>query len=337
MTAEKTNRYLSKTLIVFLCEDRELGRNYQSIKSNLLDPLKADFTVFGVTNPRTRSLDGYARMDGWEFDEPADWSRAYEQIGLDLASQRKYVDLGEMFFGGLGLDGSLGSGAIIFYWRYLLGKQLISPTIQLDYEWYCITRSDFYWNAPVPPLSNLNEETVYFLDGEFHGGVSDRFVLFHRSNLENVAAACDRLIEYPELTYAELEGTEDLNPERFLSIEWQRLGVFNDVKFLPYVGYSVRSKDGVTRWSGGKWSKSEDAYVKYPAERRQARLFGVFIREKSDWGGYPLGSSSFRLLFAQMIWRIYSNIFRFGTFWMRALSKLRCKCFETAKKLSRRN
>lgn len=325
MTAENTNSQASQTLTIFLCEDRELGRNFQTISSNLLDPLKADFTVFGVTNPRTRSLAGYARLEGWDFDEPDDWSRAYEEIGLDLANQQRYVDLGEMFFGGLGLDGSKGSGAIIFYWRYLLGKQLMSTYSQLDYEWYCITRSDFYWNAPMPQLSKLDQGNVYFLDGEYHGGVSDRFVLFHRSNLEKVATVCDRLIENPEVMAGQLKGRQGLNPEVFLAIEWQRLGVLNKANFLPYVAYSVRSKSGVTRWSGGKWSRSEDAYIKYPAERRQAKLFGFFLRRPSDWGEYPSGHSSLRLVVARLVWKVFSRGFQLGNYGRRVTSKLRRK------------
>lgn len=294
---------------MLLCEDREIGTTYPSLRDNLLHPLQADLAIFGVRTSAEESIP-YAHQ--WVFPEPQDWTQELVSAGIDLPNLAELASINPMFLGGVlsddksGVDPKpVGSGAIILYWRYQLGKILKSDPLLQDYQWIAITRSDFVWSVPHPPLSNLEPERVYFLDGERYGGVSDRFVLFHRSSLEAVAGVCDTLFEDPGQMLSRLRGLTMLNPEIFLQLEWERRGVMKRALFLPYIAYAIRSQSGVSRWSLGRWNEQIQAYVKYSSEFEQAYLFAFFIRTVRHWGRYPGRHRNARVGMARAAWKLF--------------------------------
>lgn len=298
----------ARGLVILLCQDRELDKTFASMKTNLLGPLNADLALFGTESEASSGID-YAHK--WSFPEPSDWTQEILNIGISAEWLGRLAALHPSFLGGIHLHPEkspagqkTGSGAIILFWRYLLGKTLSESRALDHYDWFVITRSDFTWASPFPPIENLNPNKIYFLNGEKYGGVSDRFILFHRNSLSSVAAVCDELFENPERVYERLRHLPSINPEVFLNVEWGNLGVMERAKFLPYIAFSIRSASGTSRWQMGSWNEELGVFVKYRNEYRQARSFAKLINQPNHWGRFPQGSPSLRLLAATALFRL---------------------------------
>ena len=273
-----------RTLVILLCQDRELNVTREAMKANLLEPLNADLALFGT---RSAASDEVTYRFDWSRPEPDDWLATVTQAGLDEASLTKLASLCSRFLGGTSLPGTEGSGAIILWWRYQLGLLMRQQLSTLPYDWFAITRSDFLWLAPHPPVENLDPATIYFMDGERYGGVSDRHALFHRTHAEKMFAACDELFTNPDAVFDRVSPIRNVNPERFLLAEWRALGVMQRVFFLPYLAFAVRSADGTSRWTMGEWDEQLQLFVKYPAERLQASAYAKLIHTGAQWGRFP--------------------------------------------------
>ena len=295
-------------LVILLCQDRELDKTFGSLNKNLLGPLNADLALFGTESEASRGID-YAHK--WSYPEPSDWTQEILNVGISAEWLGRLAALHPSFLGGIHLGTQTshagqktGSGAIILFWRYLLGKTLSESRELDDYDWFVITRSDFTWASPFPPIENFDPHKIYFLDGEKYGGVSDRFILFHRNSLSSVVAICDELFETPERVYERLRNLSSINPEVFLSVEWGNLGVMERACFLPYIAFSIRSASGTSRWQMGSWNDKLGFFVKYRNEYRQAKSFAKFIRKPNHWGRFPQGFPSLRLLAATVLFRL---------------------------------
>lgn len=299
---------LPKTLVILLSQDREISRTIESLKQNVLKPINGDLALFGVPSRESERVD-YSHT--WLFEEPVDWKAALTNAGLD---EENFAKLGSIDYQFLsqgtkksrdnGEPPGIGSGAIVFYWRYMLSNTLRNSDLRNKYDWFLISRSDMLWQRPHPPIQNFDEQFVYFLDGEHYFGVSDRYVLFHRENFLPVVSACDSLFENPGETYLRLRERRFLNPEVFLLTELERAGVMGKARFLPYMPFAIRSVGGVSRWSLGTWNRGLQVFVKYRSEYCQAKSYGIWIRNTEHWGRYPSEDPSFRIRMGQLSWAI---------------------------------
>lgn len=323
----------SESLVFLLCQDRELSTTFPSIEKNLLTPLSAGLGLFGTKSGQSEGIQ--YEMD-WARPEPEDWAMELMATGVDLEAWVHAANIHPQFLPGIPIPGSppppapgKGSGAIIFFWRYLLGKKLLAELNGLKAEWFAITRSDFLWRLPHPPLENLDPSQVYFLDGERYGGVSDRHVLFHRDLAEPVLTVCHDLFEETRQVVSRYGHLDFINPEVFLFHEWSRLGVMERAVFLPYPCFSVRSEGAPSKGQYGLYNRDLGMYVKYGDEELQSRVFSFFLRNPSSWGRFPAGGPPLGLVIGRAVWRsvlTYSRQkkwiryrSRFARIWLRKL------------------
>lgn len=284
---------MTRTLVILLCQDRELAMNSDLLQRYVLKPLEADLAFCGAwSTPFSAdsiALRNQARFI-WGHEEPSDWVSALDRLSPSGESWRHLAGLSPMFVGDISETGAVGSCAIVMYWREVLRRSLTDEVLS-EYEWIVITRSDFRWAIPHPEVSLLDPGSIYFLDGEHYGGVSDRHVLFHRQFASRVLSVAEPIFHDAERLRRQLLAADiiDLNAERFLWYRLGRLGLKERVYFLPYLGFTVRSESTTTRWSWGEYDSSLGVYVKYSEELRLTRLASRFIRSQDDWRSYFLG------------------------------------------------
>lgn len=294
-----------KTLVILTGQDRELSNNVELLEKHLLGPLDADLAVCGTTGSESACVT-FAHK--WSFPEPANWMKAMLDLGLSADELDLVRSVGPEFFAGIGEEP--GSAAIVYFWRHKLSEQIVPLLGTMHYEWFVVTRSDMRWTVPFPQIENFDPSKLYFLDGQHYGGMSDRFVLFPRTLAEQVFSLYSPIFTDATKTVSELlthrfsqsRRFRKFNAEFYLKFELDRAGLLRKKRFLPYLGYAIRSEESATRWSAGAWDEREGLRIKYPAERREARFFRKWIRRAEDWGHFPHGTAPWRVWMARLDW-----------------------------------
>jgi hypothetical protein len=178
-------------------------------------------------------------------------------------------------------DPQPGNASILFFLRWLLLHGLQQDNVLNRYDRFVITRSDFVWLCPHPPLSVLDKDAIWFPDGENWGGLTDRHLVVSRADVVNCLNIIEDILLQPIQLY---EGMKDLptydplncrstdrltrpfgegpdtpvsidrpgasattaagngwNIEQFLQHHLRRKGLLHKVKLFPYVMYLARS------------------------------------------------------------------------------------------------
>jgi hypothetical protein len=132
-------------LVVILCETRAWEITSDEFFRNVIDPLNADLALCVGDSEREADNPFYeCAKYTWKFPEPIDWGDAYESA-TGNRNWEALLTLHEQFFGGIkhAKSQNLGSGAIIMFFRYLLGARLAEEGLLESYDWLIVTRSDF--------------------------------------------------------------------------------------------------------------------------------------------------------------------------------------------------
>lgn len=274
----------NKTLTVILCQTREGNYTFDSLQQKVLLPLSSDLAFCGSADKDEEDKIIANAKYVWNHPEPSDWAEACDGISTNNSNWRDLCTFGRNFLGGAGFQDSIGSGIIIMYWREIL-KQSLTDEILNKYDWFVITRSDFNWVVEHPDFKLLDPKFLYFLDGEKYGGVSDRHIIFHSSYASQVLSIADGIFHNSaELETALSESPiKDLNPEKYIYITLERMGLQQNIKFIPYLGYAIRHENTKTRWSSGTFSPKHGFYIKYPTEFIQSLKNKYVIRNQEDW------------------------------------------------------
>jgi len=287
-----------RTLVVILCQTREMERTFEGMKRYLLGPTEADLglCVAGGSEDMRAIAKRYGAKHTWSFTEPADWDCAFSA----MAGEKDWSILQQFkpesgLFGGMG--NLPGSGAIIMYFREYFRRRMVQEKILGEYDWLIFTRSDFQWVTEHPHPKWLNPEHLYHMDGEKYGGVSDRHSVVHRNHFSEFLSVSEPIFADPAKLMEELLQSNGKveNPETFIAWRLERLGLAEKIRFFPYCAYAIRSEGGTSRWRGGKWNQTLGCYIKYPTEYLLARSSARCFRNQQDWEGFFLGRLPARL------------------------------------------
>jgi hypothetical protein len=277
---------MKKTLTIILCQTREGNFTYNSLVTNVLTPLDSDLAFCG--SAESNFDDAILRNSKyiWNFPEPIDWAETCDLISTDGGNWRELVKLDPEFLGGSGLYESVGSGLIVMYWREIL-RQHITESIIDEYEWFVITRSDFLWEIEHPKIEMLNKNTIYLLDGEKYSGISDRHIIFSKDSAKKCFEFAkpifgEALRVKEELIEQQLVGSH-LNPERYLLFITNKFGLNQNLRFIPYLGFTIRHEQTKTRWSSGVLDPDRNYYIKYPGELAAVTANKLQLRSEEDW------------------------------------------------------
>ena len=292
-------------MVVLLCETRSWELTADEFHLNLLNPLNADLALCVGDSEREVSNPFYDSAKYiWRFPEPQDWGDAYE-VAAGNRDWERLLTIDKHFFGGIenAAFQNLGSGAIIMFFRYLLGLRLNEENLLDEYDWVIITRSDFRWPTVHPPLECLSEKQIYVFDGEQWGGVSDRYIAIPRRWLRKYIEIVDPIFTDPVNLTKRIKSFLDddtadfdyFNPEKFLAFRMKELNIWNNIRWLPYIPFAVRLHGGHTRWSEGQLDENLGYFIKYLGEYERSRIVERHIRNQNDWRHYFSKTRGFRL------------------------------------------
>jgi len=181
-------------------------------------------------------------------------------------------------------DPQPSASSILPFCRWLLLNHLQREGVLDLYERFVITRSDFFWLCPHPPLSVLDRNAIWVPDGENWGGLNDRHLVVSRAFVVGCLNGLEDILLHPEQLYEEMKHRSGWNDEMFLAHHLERHGLLNKVRRFPYVMYLARWPfDPSPTWSAGRYEPSARHFVKYEHEFRDATSYATIIRSREDW------------------------------------------------------
>ena len=292
--------YLERVLVCILAQTRAHQVAWPSFKRQVLDELGADLALAVTFDEKYDYANPYWQQAKyrWTAPEPSDVGDAFDLAQRWLCHQqdvaptewRSMLRIRGTWLGGIrSANPQPSHSAHLFFCRWLLLHGLQQDGILERYDRFVVTRSDFIWLCPHPPLSILDRGSIWIPDGEQYGGFTDRHLVVSREDAASVLSLIDDILLRPDELYEEMKHRSDWNPERFIALHLARKGLLARVKLFPYVMYSARGlRDTPSTWTPGRFEPSVRHVVKYPSEFR----VGQSVRdhdqdprgwEKGDW------------------------------------------------------
>ena len=181
-------------------------------------------------------------------------------------------------------DPQPSKSSVLPFCRWVLLNGLQQDGILNRYDRFVITRSDFVWLCPHPPLSILDPDQIWLPDGEDWGGLVDRHLVVSRDNLVNCLNLLEDILLDPQGVYEELRRRPASNNEQFFLRHLERKKLISKVRRFPYVMYTARpSEDYSATFSPGRYEPTVGHFVKYSDEFASANAYAMLIRDRRDW------------------------------------------------------
>jgi len=290
---------VERTLVCVIAETREHDVVWNNFKKNVLDELNADLALC-ISVPSNYDYSNqywqHAKYK-WTCPEYENWIDAFE-----YAKKVEFADAPESWKALLTIpnnwmapvNGENGAGAILIFFRWLLLHNFKKDDIFKKYDRIIITRSDYMFLCPHPPMCLLDPNYVWVPDGAYHLGITDRYAVLSVKNAEaylsivknmmvNTRDFYHKMIEssFPPGYHprgCNLEITQKVTLEMELGEKCCRV--------FPFIMYSVRSENGKTRWATGNWDQDLGYYIKYNDEYENAKKFEQIYKTTDDWFKY---------------------------------------------------
>lgn len=179
-----------------------------------------------------------------------------------------FLEQKRQFMGPLG--GHPGSAGILIFFRWFLLRNLIDSNLINMYDKFIITRSDFIYQLPHPPLDLLNMEYIWFPNGEQYGGYTDRHVILSRENVSKYLDIFNNFVLKSNDYSSKIHGSSILNLEQIIKFNLDENKVGHLVKYFPYVMYSIRNINGPSRWAQGTYFDELGYCIKYDSEYQES-------------------------------------------------------------------
>ena len=109
------------------------------------------------------------------------------------------------------------ASSILPFCRWLLLHGLQQDGVIDRYDRFVITRSDFVWLCPHPPLSVLDREAIWVPDGEDWGGLPDRHLVVSRADVVNCLNIIEDILLNPVQLYEEMKHDRLLEQRKIFS------------------------------------------------------------------------------------------------------------------------
>ncbi len=280
-----------KTLVIVLGQARADKLTWESFKKHVLDELEADLALCIGESPENNDSNFYWANSKfkWVVPEYDDFGEGFDQIQLDrygkITNWREVLKVKDQWLGGIkGEESHPGSAGLLIYFKAKLYDILVKENILEQYDRFVITRSDFIWVVPHPTMERLDPRFIWIPYGEFYWGVTDRHVILTKEFLKSYLGFIDPILQdTPKLIREMLayNSKPNWNHEQYILFHLKSLNLASQIRFIPYMMYSVREKSTHTRWSTGEFDSGLGYYVKYPAERTRAELTKKYLTSKT--------------------------------------------------------
>jgi hypothetical protein len=288
---------VEKVLICLLASTRAHQLTFRSFKRQVLDELNGDLALaltidgkYDYANPFWQHA-----KHRWTAPTFSDYGEAFDMVQRQLCQHhnvrapdwRSMLRLGGIWQGGIrSPDPQPSASSILLFCRWLLLHGLQQDRVLHRYDRFVITRSDFIWLCPHPPLSILDRGAIWFPNGEHNEGLNDRHVVVSRADVVNCLNVIEDVLLHPSALYEEMKYRRYWDNEKLLAHHLRRRGLLEKVKIFPYVMYLARSVcDESPTWSRGRYEPAVGHFVKYEKEFRTASAYATIIHNRADWEG----------------------------------------------------
>ena len=285
-----------KCLVIVICQTRAHRTVWDSFQQNVLRSMGADLALCVAKSDTSDAFRENAKYI-WEYEDPTNWADAYDAVQREMGNPIPWkhvlnVDPGRdsCLFGGIRYPYTVGSGAVLFYYRWRALENIRRLGLTSEYDWFVITRSDYMYPVPHVPLHMLSPTSVWIPDGEKYGGVTDRHLICPSNFIEKSIDMLQYILTQPNDFFSKYKRWLDrkgANPETFIAFYLEKQGI--PVQFVPYFMYTVRELDetsNATRFGeAGTIRYGNTNYaLKYPAEKALADQ--LRIDTVDDWKSY---------------------------------------------------
>ena len=192
----------------------------------------------------------------------------------------RFLDINGQFMGGVG-DRHKGSAGILIFFRWYLWKNIHEHNLLQKYDRFIITRSDFIYTLPHPNLDLMNDNCIWIPDCEHYDGYTDRHVVLSGKYLERYLNILYNFTTRSNEYFDGLSNIDSPNLEKVIKFHLSKNNVLHLVREFPYVMYSVRAANGVSRWQWGSYSETLGYYIKYQSEYERANYYKKIFDEKN--------------------------------------------------------
>jgi len=278
---------MAKCLVCILAQTRAAELTWENFRNNVLTPLDADLAL-AVAEGNGQTHFHKAAKYVWECPEPGDWGVAFDQICDALGTKsgwRIMLKVKNQWLGGIPdpYEQQPGSAGILLFFRWFLLHNLLIHDVLSKYDRFVVTRSDFFYVCPHPPLEILVKDKIWIPGGEQYGGITDRHLVVSKSDVQIALGVYEDIFYKPDELFEEMKCRQDWNLERYLDYQFQKRGIRSRCNFFPYVMYTVRHPQETSRWTMGKYNPEVKQIVKYPSELLLARRWAVEFNRVKDW------------------------------------------------------
>ena len=286
---------MERVLICIIGSTRAHRLTFPGFKRQVIDQLNGDLALalcinenYDYSNPfwqhaKYRWTAPVFDDMGEAFDLAQNW--LCQQNSLRPADWRVMLRLKGLWQGKIrSSDPQPSVASIATFCRWLLLHGMQQDDLLDGYDRFVITRSDFAWLCPHPPLSILEPSAIWIPDGEHYDGINDRHAIVSRTDVSDFLNIVSDIALHPHELYEEMNHQPTWNPEQFLAHHLMRKGLLQKVKHFPYVMYAAREVgDETATWSRGIYESAVGHYVKYPQEFRSATAYATIVRDRADW------------------------------------------------------
>ena len=286
---------MEKVLVCLLAKTRAHQLTFPSFKRQVLDELNGDLALaltidekYDYSNPFWQHAKyRWTGPDFNDYGEAFDLAQRWlcQQHNVPAPDWRSMLRIKGIWQGGIrSPDPQPSKSSILPFCRWLLLHGLQQDDVLDRYDRFVITRSDFVWLCPHPPLSVLNRGAIWFPNGQHWGGLPDRHLVVSRADVVNCLNVIEDVLLHPIQLYEEMKHQPTWNNEQFLAHHLGRKGLLHKVKLFPYVMYLARQvRDDTPTWSPGYYEPTVGHYIKYEREFRAASAYSTIIRSRADW------------------------------------------------------
>ena len=248
----------NKTLVITLGNLRGGEQAWQSLYEHVLDVNCADLAITISDDEQQMTTSSMVQRAHyvWTHDEYTDWGAALDKIGGDGGWRRIALkNKGTGLLGGTKEDPE-GSGAVIFWLRWLVSKQIRHLQLDKAYDRFIVTRTDHYYGC-AHDISDFDPHSVWIPLGEDSGGYTDRHLVASKSNVLKALDIVPPLVVDP----GKYEGFEGI-PEMLIKLRLEEESI--QVQRFPRMMFTCAVPGDSTRWQR-MWSKpvAEGVHLKY--------------------------------------------------------------------------
>ncbi len=135
---------------------------------------------------------------------------------MERPDWRQLLTVRSHWLGGIkGANRQGGAAAINIFLRWHLLQNLRRDGALDHYDRIVMTRSDFRWLSPHPPLDILDPGSLWVPDGEHYGGIVDRHLVFTPDVAEKALGMIEPILRRPSALKAEMDWDRTWNIERY--------------------------------------------------------------------------------------------------------------------------